>query len=192
MFPSHTGGWEGTGMKRSNAKATAILRAALLTAAGCALATATPPAIEVQRVELRGAGLLDQSLGVVLCVTNPNDAALDFRRVTVGVDVAGTPLAEAASETQVRLPPRSSTLVPFAVATTVRNIGPQLLGVLRTGRVDYRLHGSIQLTGSLAITLPFSRSGRLDLLTVGRDALADAAAPATGTRCSGTIATPAT
>ena len=157
-----------------------------LLATGCelaTLATATPPQVEVQRVRLRGVGLLDQSLDVALCVSNPNDAELDFRRVTARVDVAGTPLGESASETQVRLSPHASTLVPFAVAVTERNLGPQLLGVLRTGGVDYRLHGSVQLTGTLAITLPFSRSGRLDLLTAGQDLLADAAAPS-GTRCT--------
>jgi hypothetical protein len=36
---------------------------------------------------------------------------------------------------------------------------------------------------ALAITLPFSRSGRLDLLGAGQDLLADAAAPF-GTRCA--------
>lgn len=160
----------------------AVLGVAML-ASGCTLLTATPPSVEVQRVELRGVGLLDQMLGVALCVTNPNDAALDFRRVTVAVDVAGAPLAESASDTAVRLPPHSSTVVPFTVVTTVRNLGPQLLGVLRTGGIDYRLHGTVQLTGALALTLPFSRSGRLDVLSAGQDLLADAAAPS-GTRCT--------
>ena len=171
-------------MGQSNTALVAVLGAALLAASGCALATATPPTVEVQQIELRGMGLLDQSLGVTLCVTNPNDADLNFRRVTVGMDVAGTPLAEGTSEMQVRLAPRSSTLVPFAVAVTERNLGPQLLTILRTGRVGYRLHGSVQLTGALAITLPFSRSGRLDLLAAVQDVLADAAASASGTRCT--------
>ena len=174
-------------MGRSNMASVAVLGAALLAASGCALATlatATSPTVEVQEVELRGVGLLDQSLGVALCVTNPNDAELDFRRVTVGVDVAGTPLAESTSETQVRLAPRSSTLVPFAVSVTERNLGRQLLGILRTGRVGYRLHGNVQLTGALAVTLPFSRGGRLDLLAAGQDVLADAVAPPSGTRCT--------
>ena len=47
-------------------------------------------------------------------------------------------------------PARSSTLVPVAVAE--RNLGPQLLGVLRAGGVEYRPHGSVQLAGALAIT----------------------------------------
>ena len=61
-------------------------------------------------------------------------------------------------------------------------LGPQLLGILRSGTLEYRVHGTVQLEGALAITLPFSRSGRLDPLTAGSLLLADAGAPA-GTRC---------
>lgn len=156
--------------------------AAALLGSGCTLLMATPPQVEVQQVELRGGGVLDQALAVSLCVTNPNDAELAFRRVVVAVDVSGAPLASSASDYDVRLPPRSSTLVPFTVATTARNLGPQLLGVLRAGSVEYRMHGTVQLAGALAVTLPFSRSGRLDLLAAGGDLLADAAAPQ-ATRC---------
>ena len=75
------------------------------------------------------------------------------------------------------LPPRSFTLVPFQVVTTVRNLGPQLLGVLRTGSVDYRIHGTIRLTGALALDLPYSRRGRLGLLPAARGLLAYGAMP---------------
>lgn len=64
---------------------------AALLCAGCALAMAAPPQIEVAAVELRGVGLLDQTLDVTLCVTNPNGAELAFRRIQVAVDAAGGP-----------------------------------------------------------------------------------------------------
>ncbi len=156
----------------------------LLALAGCALLTAAPPQVEVVQVELCGASLLDQSLAVALCVTNPNDTALSFRRVRVMADVSGAPLADTESEVPVRLPPHSSTLVPFAVTTTVRNLGPQLLGIVRTGAVEYRMHGTVQLDGAVALTLPFSRSVRLDAATAS-GLLADTGASA-GTRCGTT------
>lgn len=81
----------------------------------------------------------------------------------------------------MRLPPQSSVLVPFAVVSTVRNAVPQLLGVLGTGAVEYRVHGSIVLD-PLGLAVPFSRSGRLGLLTGERELLADAIEPA-GLRC---------
>ncbi len=148
---------------------------------GCALATATPPQVEVVAVRLRDVGLLDQTLDVTLCVTNPNASELAFRRIRVAVDTAGSPLAEGTSEAPVRLPPRSSILVPFTVVSTVRNLGSQLLGILGTGAVEYRVHGSIVLD-TLGFAVPFSRSGRLGLLTTGRELLADAIAP-TDFRC---------
>ncbi len=149
--------------------------AALLTiiCAGCTLVTATPSQVEVAAVQLRGAGLLDQTLAVTLCVTNPNASELSFRRIAVGLDAEGSPLAEGVSDTAVRLQPGSSVLVPFTVVSTVRNLGPQLLGMVRTRALDYRLHGTVTLD-ALGITVPFSRDGRLDLLTAGPGMLADA------------------
>jgi len=160
--------------------ATTVLMASLCS--GCAMVTATPPQVEVASVELHSAGLLDQVLGVTLCVTNPNNSELLFRRIAVGVEAEGSPLVEGVSDTAVKLPPLSSVLVPFTVVSTVRNIGPQLLGVLRTGAVDYRLHGTVTLD-TLGIAVPFSRSGRLGLLTGGQQLLADAVAPRT-LRCT--------
>ena len=37
--------------------------------------------------------------------------------------------------------------------------------------MDYRVRGRVQLDGALAITLPFSRGGRLDLLGAGMQLL---------------------
>ncbi len=163
--------------------------AAILLCNGCALATATPPQVEVADVQLRGIGLLNQTLGVTLCVTNPNASELAFRRLQVTLDTAGSPLAEGTSEAPVRLPPQSSTLVPFTVVSTVRHLGPQLINVLSTGAVEYRVYGSITLD-TLGVTLPFSRSGRFGLLavgqkllTAGQGVLTDAVAPA-NLRCT--------
>ena len=150
--------------------------------AGCALATATPPDVEVAAVELQGVSLFDQALRVTLCVTNPNPTELSFRRIRVAVDAAGAPLAAGVSEEPVRVAPQSSVLVPFTVVSTVRNLGPQVLGIVRTGALDYRLRGSITLD-TLSITVPFSRSGRLGLVEAGYDLLTDAAAARTS-RCS--------
>lgn len=147
-------------------------------ASGCALALATPPRISVSAVALRGAGLLDQSLEVTLCAYNPNRQAFAFRRVTVGIDVGGAPLAAGASESSVVLPPHQSVLVPFAVTTTIRNLGSQLAAMLTAGKIAYRLHGEVQLAGTLDLTVPFRRSGLLDILAAGQSLLEDQAIPA--------------
>lgn len=157
--------------------------AAAAALAGCALATATPPSVDVLDVRLTGLGLTEQQLAVTLCVTNPNTSELAFRRVSADFDVSGSPLAAGVSDLAVRLPPLSSTVVPFTVVTTVQNLGPQLLGVFRTGSVDYRVHGMVTLQGSFGLTLPYSRSGHLDPLAAGLSLAASASDPAPS-RCA--------
>ena len=150
----------------------------------CALMTAAPPQVEIRDVRLSGLGVLDQTLAVTLCVTNPNATELDFRSVAVKLDLGGTDFADGASQNPIPLAPHSSREWPFTVATTIRNLGPQLLGILQTGQIDYRLHGTVQLAGGFAMTVPFSRTGRLGLLDAGPGLLADATDPVQ-TRCGG-------
>lgn len=138
-----------------------------VTLSGCALSNATPPSVDVMDGHLVGFGLTEQELALTLCVTNPNRVALDFKRVTADLDVAGSPIASGQSDLAVQLPPLTSTPVPFTVVTTVRNLGPQLLGILNTGSVEYRVHGTVTLTGALGVALPYSRSGRLDPVADG-------------------------
>ncbi len=168
----------------------AVLPAAVaILLSGCALITDTPPDVEVLDVRLVGIGLTEQQLAATLCVTNPNANEIAFRRVSVALEVAGSPLATGASVLPVRLPPMSSTAVPFTVMTTVQDIGPQLLAVLRTGDLAYRVHGTVSLQGAFGLALPFSRSGRLDLLADGLD-LASAATDTTPSRCSASAGMP--
>ncbi len=157
-----------------------------LALAGCALASATPPRVEVASVQLRAVGVLDQRFDLGLCAYNPNGQDLAFRRVRAGIDVGGRPLVETETESAVVIPPHQAVIVPVAVSTTTRNVGPQLLSVLASGAVEYRVHGSVQLAG-LGLTVPFSRSGRLDLLTAGQAAgavLADRLAGAGPPSCN--------
>ena len=151
--------------------------------AGCALVTATPPSVDVMGVRLMGIGLTEQQFAVTLCVTNPNTNELAFHRVTADLDVSGAPLATGASELSVRLPPLTSTRVPFTVVTTVQDLGPQLLGVIRTRTVKYRVHGTVFLQGAFGITLPYSRSGHLNPVASGLD-LANAVSDPAPSSCA--------
>ena len=140
----------------------ASFAALALALSGCALANDVPPSIQVINVDLTAIGLMEQRLAIKLCVTNPNANEIAFRRVTANLDLAGAPLAEGMSDVMVRLPPNSSTAVPFTVVTTARNLGRQAIGIFRSGTVGYRVHGVVSLEGALGISLPYSRSGTLD------------------------------
>ena len=157
--------------------------------AGCALAAGLPPSVEVTDVRLLGVGLTEQQLALTLCVTNPNRHALAFRRVTADLDVSGAPLATGTSILPVRLPAASSTVVPLSVLTTTRNLGPQLLEILRTGSVTYQLHGIVALEGGFGITVPYSRGGHLDPVA-GSLGLASATSDITSSRCASTPPVP--
>lgn len=145
--------------------------------AGCALASAAPPSVDVLSVQLTGMDLVQQQLAVTLCVTNPNPDTLAFRAVTADFDLSGLPLASGRSDLSVRLPPHASAVVPFTVVTTVRNLGSQLLGLIQAGRIEYRVHGTVTLQGALGLTLPYSRSGQIDPLAGGLSLIAAAADP---------------
>jgi len=155
----------------------------LLVNSGCALVSATPPSVDVVSVRMVGIGLTDQQLSVMLCVTNPNDSEIAFRRVTANLDVLGAPFAAGESDVAVQLPPLSSTAVPFTVVTTIQNLEPQLMGLFRTGRIGYRVHGTVTFRGALGITLPYSRGGELNALSTGQG-LASAASDLTPSRCT--------
>ena len=152
--------------------------------AGCTLLAATPPSVQVTDVRLTGLGLTQQRLAVTLCVSNPNRTPLAFSRVTTNLDVAGAPLATGASDAAVQLPPLAATAVPLTVTTTEQNLGAQLLAVIQSGGVDYRLHGTVSLAGGLGLSIPYSRSGRLDPVASGLDLALAAAGPAPS-RCAG-------
>lgn len=172
------------GRERQRQRVTPFITVPLaLGMAGCALAHDMPPSVEVAGVQLTGLSLTNQQLAVTLCVTNPNANEIAFRRVTAELDVSGAPLAASANDLPVRLPPMSSTVVPFTVVTTVQNVGPQLLGVVQSGSIDYRVHGTVALQGVFGLTLPYSRSGRLDLVAGGLG-LASAASDPAPSRCT--------
>ena len=144
-------------------------------AAGCTLLADSPPSVEVMSVELLAQNGMDGQFGVTLCVANPNGNEIVFDKLNAELDVAGAPLAAGTTNLAVRLPPRSFTAVPVTVVATAANLGPQLLGIVHAGRIDYRIRGGISLQTPLAVTLPFSRTGHLDPAMGG---LRLAAAPA--------------
>ena len=128
--------------------------------------SAAPPAITVADIRLTGVGLLEQSVLLMLCATNPNRTELDVERVRFVLDVSGSALARGTSNTPIRLPPLASTAVPISITTTDRNLGSQVLSTLRTGSIAYSLDGAVTLP-SLPVDIPFSKSGDLSLLSVG-------------------------
>ncbi len=138
-----------------------------LLGAACAAANITPPQVAVDDVRLIGIGVEQSRFAVSLCVTNPNPSALSFRHVTSTIDVAGSPLASGASDEAVVLPAMASTEVPFTFAVTPDHLDNQVMSILRSGQIQYRVHGTVTIAGLLGIPIPYSRAGQMDLLSTG-------------------------
>ena len=83
------------------------------------------------------------------------------------MDVAGRPLAHGDSVVAVELPPHQAVPVPVALTSTTANLGSQLVGVLLTGGVDYRVTGRVTLKG-LPLKVPFHAEGRLHMDAASR------------------------
>ncbi|MGI3778958.1 MAG: LEA type 2 family protein [Janthinobacterium lividum] len=152
--------------------------------AGCA--AVRPPQVDVLQARLSGGGLLDQQLQVQLCVSNPNPRELAFSRVSFEVDVGGRRLASGVNESPVTLPPMGAVALPFAVATTTRNLGTQLGSVFESGTIPYTVSGRIVLRDFGLVGIPYSVSGRVTpadiaagLIGVAGDASAPGACAAT-------------
>lgn len=145
---------------------TALFSASALGLLNCAMLSATSPTIAVADIRLTGIGLLEQSVLLTLCVTNPNHTELDFERVHFVLNVSGSAIARGTSEIPTRLPPTASTMVPIAITTTDRNLRSQILSTLQTGSIAFSLDGRVTLA-CVPFPISFNKAGDLSLLSAG-------------------------
>ena len=145
---------------------------------GCA-STVVPPTVTVLQGRLVGAGLLDQQLQIMLCISNPNDREIALSHVGFQIQLEDDVLARGRSETPLLLPPHGSIPVPFAVDTTLRNLGSPLEAIVTRGAVDYVVSGSVVLRDFSLIGIPYSIRGHVTAAMVAGDLLEmQASAPA--------------
>lgn len=130
------------------------------TLAGCSTGV-LPPTVDVLQGQLVSAGLLDQQLQVVLCVTNPNMREIALKRVTFGFSLAGDTLATGASEAPLDLPPGGAVPVPFVVNTSTRDLGAPLASIFQQGALDYVVSGRVVLRDFALVGIPYSVRGRI-------------------------------
>ena len=145
---------------------------------GCA-SPLVQPTVTVLQGHLVAAGLLDQPLQMVLCISNPNDREIALSKVNFQIQLANDVLAKGNSETPLLLPPRGAVPVPFAVETTLRNLGSPLAAIVARGSIDYVVSGSVVLRDFSLIGIPYSISGHVTAASVAGELLVmQASAPA--------------
>lgn len=135
---------------------------------GCA-SSFVPPTVTILGGRLVSASLLDQQLQMVLCVANPNNREIALSRVSFQVVLADDVLAKGVSEAPFVIPSHGAVPLPFAVATTMRNLGSPLQALFTHGSIDYVVSGHVLLRDFTLLGIPYSIQGRLTPATVAGD-----------------------
>ena len=121
--------------------------------AGCFSACASlhgvreSPKISVADIQLQEAGLLENAFLLQLRVLNPNAVAIDLKAVTCNLTQDGKPFARGVADSNERIEPYSSTIVPVSVYSSVVDMAGAMArvlqaGVLREDPARYALEGT--------------------------------------------------
>lgn len=124
-----------------------------------------PPKLGMPRVEVRSLSMQAVELAVQMEVGNPNQVALDLRRMQASVNLGGVQVASAravslpsentdGTESTRRLEPGSQTVLELPLRLSVAQVGLGLLSALRQKDLSYRLSADMQLGTPLGLWAP--------------------------------------
>lgn len=144
------------------------LLAVLLVTACASLEDALPPQVSLADVRLLQPGILEQELEVDLLVRNPNNFDLPLEGMTFDLTLNGQHFAEGFTNESVTIPRLGQARVPVTASTSFLDIVQQVMGFARGGgKLDYEINGLAYLRGITTRTVPYQKSGRLQLLPEG-------------------------
>ena len=96
------------------------------------------PEVTLSDIQFRGAGLLEQQLGLVLRLRNPNDADMPLRGLKVKLNVDGEPFATGLSNVTATIPALGEKTVTVDAVSSTSDVLNQLRGV--TGLQGHQIH----------------------------------------------------
>lgn len=139
-----------------------------LAAAACAgLPGSDPPRVSVAGIEaLPGEGLELRFL-VKLRIQNPNEGAIDYRGISMELDLMGQPFASGVSDATGSVPRFGEAVIGVPATVSAMNAVRQMLGLPSRDvrRLDYQLRG--KLAGPVGTALRFESKGELDVAAFG-------------------------
>jgi LEA14-like dessication related protein len=139
--------------------------------AACApIDKAEPPQISLADFRLLPGGLFEQKFELDLRVTNPNNFDLPLEGLTFKLALNDKPFAQGVSDADVTIPRLGEARVPVIASTTVLDIMQQVLSLGQKADLTYRLEGLAYIRGLTSRTVPYERSGKLQLLPSPSDA----------------------
>lgn len=148
-----------------------LLVPALAVSACAGLSGSDPPRVSVAGIEaLPGEGLELRFL-VKLRVQNPNEGAIDYRGISMELDLMGQPFASGVSDAAGSVPRFGEAVIGVPATVSAMNAVRQMLGLPSRDvrRLDYRLRG--KLAGPVGAALRFESKGELDIAAFGGTAL---------------------
>ena len=124
-----------------------------------------PPTVSLVDVRLVSAGLLEQRYRLSLRVQNPNSVAIPINGMNYSVGLGGSEFARGVTASSFVLPAKGEDLVEIDVSTNLLDSARHVYALLKSGEdnVDYNLSGNVQVDLPFVKSMPFSRSGQVDL-----------------------------
>ena len=119
-----------------------------------------PPEVRLADIQFRGAGLLEQRLGLVLRLTNPNEVDLPLDGLRVKLEVDGKPFASGTSNENVTIPALGEETVTVEAISSTADVLGGLTGIAGLNDLEYRLTGTAFLRNSDR-RLPIEQEGAI-------------------------------
>jgi LEA14-like dessication related protein len=129
------------------------------------------PEVRLNTVRLGALGLRGGTVYATLVVTNPNSFALRTFALAYAIEMNSAttsaasyvPLASGTLDREVSIAAHDSALVEVPVDFTYDGVGSALRSILRSGTLDYRLSGDLQVLEPLRRRIPFRHNGTVNL-----------------------------
>ncbi len=122
-----------------------------------------PPEVTLADISFRGAGLLEQRLGLVLRLRNPNNVDLPLDGLNVRLEIGGEPFATGLSNENVTIPALTEETVTVEAVSATADLVNQLRAVTGFEDLEYTIAGTAFLRGEDRRQLPFEREGTVRL-----------------------------
>lgn len=137
--------------------------AALLTGCSLFVPKFDKPTFEVVGITLGRSDLLQQHLVVRMRVDNPNNRELPVKGLSYTFEVNGEQLAQGQSDASFVVPANGEAEFDTSVTTNMATAMLRWLNRHNSAPLNYRFSGKVQLSAGLIRSVPFERTGVLDL-----------------------------
>lgn len=136
----------------------------VLAVAGCAGVPqdVRPPEVHLSDIRPQpSAGVLEQSMQLVLNVRNPNDFDMPLDGMRFDLELNGRHFATALSDQETVIPRLGEKRITATASTGLATMIQQLMVVGQRGGLDYKLEGDAFLGGRGGRMVPFTNEGEV-------------------------------